>query len=107
MNDPSRARSNAAKALLRLVQPYEGPFTEEQRALHVMDALCYYVSVVYKLPIPKEAVTLPRSSMEEDCIGMMGDLIDQIRAVVDEDATDPAQWYKMILKVRELVGVTR
>lgn len=119
MNQPDKARTNAANALLRLIQEYEGPYTEEQRAHHVMDAICYYVSVVYQLPIPKqptlrEAVkrsmeqrSLEPSPLEEDCIGMMGSLIDQIRDIVDEDTSDPAQWYKIILKVRDLVGVTR
>lgn len=97
---PARARQNAAKALLRLIEDYEGPYTEEQRALHCMDAICYYVSVVYQLPIPK-------TSMEKDCLGMTTDLIEQIREVVDQDATEPGDWYKIILKVRELVGVTR
>ena len=103
MNQPSRARQNAAQALLRLIQEYEGPFTEEQRALHCMDAIAYYVCVLYQLPIPKHTP----SPMEQDCIGLMGTLIDQIREVVDQDTADSAEWYQMILKVRELVGVTR
>jgi hypothetical protein len=34
-------------------------------------------------------------------------LIDQIRTVVDQDVTDPSEWYKIIIAVRDLVGVTR
>ena len=29
MNQPDKARTNAANALLRLIQEYEGPYTEE------------------------------------------------------------------------------
>lgn len=103
MNQPSRARQNAAQALLRLIQEYEGPFTEEQRAQHCMDAIAYYVCVLYQLPIPKHTAADP---MEANCLGMTTDLIDQIREVVDTDTSDPDEWYRMILKVRELVGVT-
>jgi hypothetical protein len=34
-------------------------------------------------------------------------LVDQIRTVVDQDITSPNEWYKIILAVRDLVGVTR
>ena len=34
-------------------------------------------------------------------------LLDQIRVVVDQDVTEPSEWYKIILAVRDLVGVTR
>lgn len=107
MITPEKARNNAAKALLRLIQPYDGPFTEDERALHAMDAICYYVSVVYQIPIPKSSTIREPDEMQGKCLDITTDLIDQIREVVDHDTTDPAQWYKIILKVRELVGVTR
>jgi hypothetical protein len=31
--------------------------------------------------------------MEKDCLGMTTDLIEQIREIVDQDATDPGDWY--------------
>lgn len=110
MTTPEKARTNAAKALLRVIQSYEGPFTEEERALHCMDAICYYVSVVYQIPIPKNKTlrdVLDQQKMQDDCLDLTTDLINQIRDVVDQDVTDPAQWYTIIVKVRELVGVTR
>ena len=34
------------------------------------------------------------------------EILNQIRTVVDQDVTAPEEWYKIILAVRELVGVT-
>lgn len=104
MNRPERARQTAAKALLKVFSDDASPFTEQERALHCIDAICYYVSVVYQLPIPMQ-----RSP--DHPVYSHGsappDVVQQIREIVDEDVTDPADWYRIILKIRELVGVTR
>lgn len=34
-------------------------------------------------------------------------VLAQVRAVVDTDAPTPEEWYRIILQIRDLVGVTR
>ena len=46
-------------------------------------------------------------SMERSLLNATTDLLAQIREAVDADSADPNEWYRMILKVRELVGITR
>lgn len=106
MTRPERARSTAANALLRIFSDDASPFTEQERALHCMDAICYYVSVVYQLPIPMQRS--PDHPVYSHAGGSAPpDVVQQIREIVDEDVTDPDGWYRIILKIRELVGVTR
>ena len=45
--------------------------------------------------------------MERSLLNATTDLLAQIREAVDADSADPNEWYRMILKVRELVGITR
>ena len=110
MIPPDRARDNAAKALLRIFDSEPSPFSEQERALHAMDAICYYVSVMYRLPINKgEPTSHPVYGHAGGKADPLPDamLIQEIRDTVDQDVTDPADWYKIILTIRELVGVTR
>lgn len=106
MIPPDRARANAAKAVMRIFSDEPSPFSQEERALHAMDAVCYYVSVMYRLPI--------KGGGDHPVYGHAGGtatpdamLVQEIRDIVDQDVTDPADWYKIILAIRELVGVTR
>lgn len=99
-----RARATAAKALLKVFSTDASPFTDQERAQHALDAICYYVSVVYQLPIPMQRS--PEHPVYSHAGGKL-DVVAQIRDIVDEDVTDPADWYRIILRIRELVGVTR
>lgn len=97
-NKYERARDHAARELLILLNT---PADKQAQARRVADALSYLTSVLYDLPLPQHQKDETVPPPEEP------DLVAQIRATVDQDVTDPEDWYKLILKVRDLVGVTR
>jgi len=99
MNKYERAREHAVRELVSLVVICDDqPTAREAQARRVADALSYLTSVLYGIPLPKQ---------EDDDTPPPPDTLAQIREAVDKDSTDPEEWYRMILKVRDIVGVTR
>lgn len=118
MTEKSVLYEVAAQALLCLVTR---PTPEHARA--AVDALAVYLDYVTAPPAPPPSPPAPAPTSHASKIVLgpetatttgtattasaASTTLSRIRAVVDGDSTDPADWYRMILQIRDLIGVTR
>lgn len=120
MTEKSVLYEVAAQALLCLVTR---PTPAHARA--AVDALAVYLDYVTAPPAPPPSPPAPAPTSHASKIVLGPETagaapastattasaasitLSRIRAVVDGDSTDPADWYRMILQIRDLIGVTR